>query len=193
MLDEIEKAHPEVFNILLQVFDEGHLRDAKGRLANFKNTIIIMTSNIGSEEIERSKIGFGEKREISLKEKIEERLKDYFRPEFLNRIDEIIIFKPLGQKEMEKILEIQFEKIKKRLEEKRIFISLTDKAKKYLAKKGYDPNFGARPLKRAIQKYIQDPLSLALLKGEFMEGDRILADWKTEERLEFTKMEERAD
>ena len=187
LLDEIEKAHPEVFNILLQVFDEGHLRDAKGRLANFKNTIIIMTSNIGSEEIERSKIGFGEKREISLKEKIEERLKDYFRPEFLNRIDEIIIFKPLGQKEMEKILEIQFEKIKKRLEEKRIFISLTDKAKKYLAKKGYDPNFGARPLKRVLQNLLLNPLSLMIVEGKIKEGDEVLVDEK-EGKLVFEKL-----
>jgi len=187
LLDEIEKAHPEVFNILLQVFDEGHLRDAKGRLANFKNTIIIMTSNIGSEEIERSKIGFGEKREISLKEKIEERLKDYFRPEFLNRIDEIIIFKPLGQKEMEKILEIQFEKIKKRLEEKRIFISLTDKAKKYLAKKGYDPNFGARPLKRVLQNLLLNPLSLMIVEGKVKEGDEVLVDEK-EGKLVFEKL-----
>ena len=187
LLDEIEKAHPEVFNILLQVFDEGHLRDAKGRLANFKNTIIIMTSNIGSEEIERSKIGFGEKREISLKEKIEERLKDYFRPEFLNRIDEIIIFKPLGQKEMEKILEIQFEKIKKRLEEKRIFISLTDKAKKYLAKKGYDPNFGARPLKRVLQNLLLNPLSLMIVEGKIKEGDEVLVDEK-EGKIVFEKL-----
>ncbi len=186
LLDEIEKAHPEVFNILLQVFDEGHLRDAKGRLANFKNTIIIMTSNIGSEEIERSKIGFGEKREVSLKEKIEERLKDYFRPEFLNRIDEIIIFKPLGQKEMEKILEIQFEKIKKRLEERRIFISLTDKAKKHLAKKGYDSNFGARPLKRVLQNLLLNPLSLMIVQGKVKEGDEILVDEK-EGKLVFEK------
>ena len=189
LFDEIEKAHPEVFNVLLQILDDGRLTDGHGRTIDFKNTIIIMTSNIGSQLI----IDSHKNDKVLSEDSIHDILKKYFKPEFLNRIDDIITFNFLDQSMIKEIVTIQIKKFNKLLEEKKIKLELTDKAKEFLAWQGYDPDFGARPLKRAIQKYIQDPLSLALLKGEFMEGDRILADWKTEERLEFTKMEERAD
>ncbi|MHA1785637.1 MAG: ATP-dependent chaperone ClpB [Candidatus Helarchaeota archaeon] len=189
LFDEIEKAHPEVFNVLLQILDDGRLTDGHGRTIDFKNTIIIMTSNIGSQLI----IDSHKNDKVLSEDSIHDILKKYFKPEFLNRIDDIITFNFLDQSMIKEIVTIQIKKFNKLLEEKKIKLELTDKAKEFLAWQGYDPDFGARPLKRAIQKYIQDPLSLALLKGEFMEGDRILADWKTEERLEFTKMEEIPD
>jgi len=187
LFDEIEKAHPDVFNILLQVFDEGRLTDAKGRSANFKNTILIMTSNIGSEEIAQAQeIGFERKdkqvkKTISreeLKNRINEKLKDYFKPEFLNRLDEIIIFNYLTQEDIEKIVDLQLSLIKKRLEDKEIKINITPEAKKYLAKTGFDPNFGARPLKRTIQHLILDNLAQKIIEGEIKNGDRIKIDEK---------------
>jgi len=187
LFDEIEKAHPDVFNILLQVFDEGRLTDAKGRVVNFKNTILIMTSNIGSEEITRAgEFGFREEgktkseREtrLEVEEKIKEKLKEYFKPEFLNRIDEIIIFNFLSQKDIEKIVEFQIKRIQKRLEERKIKISVTSKAKRYLAKAGFDPNLGARPLKRTIQHLVLDPLAQQIVEGRIREGDRVKVDEK---------------
>jgi len=187
LFDEIEKAHPDVFNILLQVFDEGRLTDAKGRTANFKNTILIMTSNIGSEEIAQAQeIGFEKKdmkvkKTISrdeLKNRINEKLKDYFKPEFLNRLDEIIIFNYLSQEDIEKIVDLQLSLIQKRLEDKRIKINVTPEAKKYLAKSGFDPNFGARPLKRTIQHSILDSLAQKIIEGEIKEGDKAKIDEK---------------
>jgi len=183
LLDEIEKAHPEVFNILLQIFEDGRLTDAKGRIASFKNSILIMTSNVGSQYI--SKMGslgfFGEKEEKekkTLKEKVTEALKGRFRPEFLNRIDEIIIFNYLGKKEIRKIVDLELQKVSKRLETKKIKIQFSEKTKKFLADKGFDPNLGARPLKRVIQKEILDPLSLKIIGGEVVEGERVVVDLK---------------
>ena len=185
LFDEIEKAHPDVFNILLQVFDEGRLTDAKGRVANFKNTILIMTSNIGSEEIARAQeIGFEKKnnkvkKTISreeLKSRINEKLKEYFKPEFLNRLDEIIIFNYLSQENIEKILDLQLLKVQERLGEKGIKIHMTPQAKKYLAKVGFNPNFGARPLKRTIQHLILDLLAQKIIEGEIEEGTRVKID-----------------
>lgn len=185
LFDEIEKAHPDVFNILLQVFDEGRLTDAKGRTANFKNTILIMTSNIGSDEIARAQeIGFGKREKKSeqkrvkdkVREKIEDKLKDYFKPEFLNRLDEVIIFNYLSQRDIEKIVDLQLIQIQKRLKEKKIKINMTKRAKKYLSKVGFDPNFGARPLKRTIQNLVLNPLSQLIIEGKVKENDEVKVD-----------------
>ena len=181
LLDEVEKAHPEVFNILLQILEDGRLTDAKGRTASFKNSILIMTSNLGSQYI--SKMGslgfFGEKEEkekTSLKEKVMEALKERLRPEFLNRIDEIIIFNYLGKKEIRKIVDLELAKVASRLKNKGIKIQFSENAKQVLAKKGFSPNFGARPLKRIIQKLVLDPLSLKIVVGEVVEGGNVRID-----------------
>jgi ATP-dependent Clp protease ATP-binding subunit ClpA len=181
LLDEIEKAHPEVFNILLQILEDGRLTDAKGRVASFKNAILIMTSNIGSEHIaEMSSLGFlGEGKETerqSLKEKVMEALKESFRPEFLNRVDEIIIFNYLGKLEIRKIVELELEKVAGRLKNKKIKIKVSEKAKALLAERGFDPNLGARPLKRVIQREVLNPLSLKIVTGLVKENDEILVD-----------------
>ncbi len=173
LLDEVEKAHPEVFNVLLQVLDSGHLTDAKGRKVNFKNTIIIMTSNIGAEHIDRmSSFGFskdhGEQAQyVQAKDKVMESLKNYFRPEFLNRLDEIIIFDILSPQTIRNIVEMQVEEVKKRLAGKDIALSVTHDVYDYLAKEGYDPKFGARPLKRIIQSKILTPVA-SMMVGEGM-------------------------
>jgi ATP-dependent Clp protease ATP-binding subunit ClpB len=182
LFDEIEKAHPEVFNILLQVLDNGRLTDGKGRTVNFKNTIIIMTSNVGSEYARQmASLGFSSspvhqdiKDREAFKEKIMEALREKFRPEFLNRIDEIIIFNPLSPKDIEKIVDIQLKKIAKRLEARNITLKITPQAKRLLAKDGYDPDFGARPLKRLIEKLILDPLAEKTVAGTIREGDKVL-------------------
>ena len=153
LFDEIEKAHHDVFNILLQVLDDGRLTDGQGRVVDFKNTVVIMTSNIAEKD-----------------------LRTHFRPEFLNRVDDIIIFRSLSEKEIEKIVEIQIAHLQKILAERKITLHLTPKAKQILAKQGYDPIYGARPLKRAIQKHLQDPLSMKILEGEFHEGETVTAD-----------------
>ncbi len=180
LFDEIEKAHPEVFNLLLQVLEEGKLTDAKGRVTSFKNSIIIMTSNIGSEFISQmGALGFvvgKEQEKQNLKNKIFEALKEHFRPEFLNRIDEIIIFNHLTKEDVQKIVDLELEKVASRLKERDIKITLTDPAKKFLAEKGFDPNLGARPLKRAIQKYVLDPLALHIVMGNIKDGDSVLAE-----------------
>ena len=178
LFDEIEKAHPEVFNILLQILDDGRLTDAKGRLVNFKNTIIIMTSNLGSDIIiEEFNKARKEKKKVDmkkLKEKVLEVLKARFRPEFLNRFDEIIVFEALSQEDIAKIIDLQIQKINNRLKEKNISLRLTDKAKKFLAEKGYDPAYGARPLKRAIQKYVLDKLALLMIEGKIKSGEVVV-------------------
>jgi ATP-dependent Clp protease ATP-binding subunit ClpA len=180
LLDEIEKAHPEVFNMLLQILEDGRLTDAKGRQASFKNAILIMTSNIGSEYIAKmGQLGFvsEEKSEIkSLKDKVLEALREHFKPEFLNRIDEIIIYNYLGKAEIKKIVELELSKVQKRLENKGIELKITDGAKDTLAEKGFDPNLGARPLKRVIQREVLDPLSLKIVSGEVREGDKVIVD-----------------
>ncbi len=180
LFDEIEKAHPEVFNLLLQILDDGRLTDAKGRVVSFKNTIIIMTSNLGSEYISKmAPLGFSAKKEKTTedhKEKIMEILKEHFRPEFLNRIDEIIIFNYLGPQEIRQIVELELRKVAERLEKKGIKIKVTKAAKELLAKKGYDPNLGARPLKRTIQKLVLDPLAFKIVSGEVKEGEAVTVD-----------------
>jgi ATP-dependent Clp protease ATP-binding subunit ClpB len=172
LMDEIEKAHSEVFNILLQILDDGRLTDGHGRTVDFKNTVVIMTSNIGSQWI----MDLGEKDYEEMKRRVMDAVKAHFKPEFLNRIDELIIFHGLGLEEIKAIVEIQVKKLQQRLLERRIQLKLTDKAKEWLAKEGFDPAYGARPLKRVIQKEIQDQLALKILEGKFKEGDIITAD-----------------
>ena len=181
LLDEIEKAHPEVFNILLQIFEDGRLTDSKGRMVSFKNTIIIMTSNVGSDYINKmSSIGFNTKEDVaereSMKDKIMNSLKDQFRPEFLNRIDEVVIFNYLKKEEIKKIVDLELSKVEKRLTAKEIKIVISEKAKELLVKEGFDPNLGARPLKRVIQRLILDPLSVKIVSDEIREGSRVLID-----------------
>lgn len=181
LFDEIEKAHPEVFNILLQVLDNGRLTDSKGKIVNFKNTIIILTSNAGSElGKEISRIGFSssdedeiEEREEDYRARVKESLKESFRPEFLNRLDDIVIFKSLTKKDLMKIVDIQLESVRERLEERGIKMSVNASAKKYLAENGFDPEFGARPLKRLIQKVVLDKLADKIIRGEMKDGGKI--------------------
>jgi ATP-dependent Clp protease ATP-binding subunit ClpB len=172
LMDEIEKAHPEVFNILLQILDDGRLTDGHGRTVDFKNTVVIMTSNIGSQWI----MDLGEKDYEEMKRRVMDAVRAHFKPEFLNRIDELIIFHGLGLEEIKAIIEIQVKKLQQRLLERQIQLQLTEKAKEWLAKEGFDPAYGARPLKRVIQKEIQDQLALKILEGKFKEGDTITAD-----------------
>ncbi|MGZ3523964.1 MAG: AAA family ATPase, partial [Thermodesulfobacteriota bacterium] len=172
LMDEIEKAHPEVFNILLQILDDGRLTDGHGRTVDFKNTVVIMTSNIGSQWI----MDLGEKDYEEMRRRVMDAVRAHFKPEFLNRVDELVIFHGLGLKEIKAIVDIQVKKLEQRLLEKRIQLNMTEKAKEWLAKEGFDPAYGARPLKRVIQKEIQDKLALMLLEGKFKEGDSIIAD-----------------
>ncbi|MAF42747.1 MAG: type VI secretion system ATPase TssH [Parcubacteria group bacterium] len=181
LLDEIEKANPEVFNILLQILEDGRLTDAKGRIASFKNAILIMTSNIGSEYIAKmGSLGFlgGKEEQVrgDLREKVMEVLKEQFRPEFLNRIDEIIIFNHLGKPEIKKIVELELKKVVDRLLTKKVEIKVSSGAKDFLAERGFDRNLGARPLKRVIQKMVLDPLALKIVRGEVQEGENIMVD-----------------
>lgn len=193
LFDEIEKASPEIFNILLQILEEGRLTDAQGRQVDFKNTVIIMTSNLGARMISSNvSIGFGNTTDEGctyedIKQKVMEEVRRVFVPEFLNRIDELIVFKPLKQEEIEKIVDLMMKETVKRLVEQSITIELTPEARSKIAKEGYDPNFGARPLRRAIQRMVEDPISDLILKGTFKEGDRILIGVE-EEILRFDKM-----
>ncbi len=172
LLDEIEKAHPDVFNVLLQVLDDGRLTDGQGRTVDFRNTVLIMTSNLGSQIImEMADRPFEEVREAVMQV-----LREHFRPEFLNRVDEVIVFKPLTREQLEAIVDIQLQGLVRRLGERKIELLVTPEAKRVLAEKGWDPVYGARPLKRTIQRLIQDPLSMTLLEGRFRDGDRIVVD-----------------
>jgi ATP-dependent Clp protease ATP-binding subunit ClpB len=175
LFDEIEKAHPDVFNVLLQIMDDGRLTDGKGRVVDFKNTIIIMTSNLGSSYLQAENLRTPEDFEKAT-EQVTETLHGHFRPEFLNRVDDIIIFRPLGKEQLVKIVELRLEDLRRLLANRKISIELTDGAKELLFTQGYDPDFGARPLKRAIQKLIQDPLALKILDGEILHGDHIVVD-----------------
>jgi len=172
LMDEIEKAHSEVFNILLQILDDGRLTDGHGRTVDFKNTVVIMTSNIGSQWI----VDLGEKDYEEMRRRVMDAVKVHFKPEFLNRIDELIIFHSLGLEQIKAIVEIQVKKLEQRLLERRIQLKMTEKAKEWLAQEGFDPAYGARPLKRVIQKEIQDKLAMKILEGKFKEGSTITAD-----------------
>ena len=188
LLDEIEKAHPDVFNILLQVLDDGRLTDSKGRTVDFRNTIVIMTSNVGASALKRNKyVGFNIQDEGSdykdMKSKVLEELKKAFRPEFLNRIDEMIVFHALEKKHIEEIVHLMINQLVKRLDEQDIHVELSEPAIEKIAKEGYDPEYGARPLRRAIQKHVEDQLSEELLKGTIKKGQRILVDVENGEFL----------
>jgi ATP-dependent Clp protease ATP-binding subunit ClpC len=188
LFDEIEKAHPEVFNILLQVLDNGRLTDAKGRVVNFKNTVIILTSNIGAQFIDRMEhIGFSSSRDdqgkqyLFAKEKVMQSLKDYFRPEFLNRLDDIIVFDILKPEVIRKIVDIQIEEVRKRLAEKEITLTLSEAALSYLAKEGYNPQYGARPLRRIIQTKILNHVAHLMISKGLLSGGTIMVDVKNDE------------
>ncbi|WP_029521351.1 AAA family ATPase [Persephonella sp. IF05-L8] len=200
LLDEIEKAHPRVFDLFLQVLDDGRLTDSQGRTVNFRNTIIIMTSNIGSQYLTLIPFDADEQtieKEFEIaKEKVLEEVKNYFRPEFLNRLDEILVFKPLFKKELLQIVDLMLRNLNKRLIERNIQIEATDKAKELIAKLGYDPVYGARPLRRAIQKYVETPLSEKILKGEVKPGDTVIIDEENGElvfRVKEEKQEEKQE
>lgn len=194
LFDEIEKAHPEVWNSLLQILDDGRLTDGQGRVVDFRNTVLIMTSNLGTEFVTRSgTLGFRpsgapEDRRAE-QEKIEKALRDTFRPEFLNRIDEIIIFSPLSMDDMVKIVDLQMGYVQERLAEHGLSVELSPDARSWLADEGYDPAFGARPLQRAITKHVESPLSIRILKGEFTDGDMVMVDYDEEEGIVFRGLE----
>jgi len=191
LLDEIEKAHPDVFNILLQIFDDGHLTDAKGRRVDFRNSIIVMTSNVGAELIRKgTTIGFAsrsnetksrEQAYEKMKENLLNELKKTFRPEFLNRLDEIIVFHELTEEHLRHIVELMVKDLQQRMMERKLDIVLTEEAKPWLAKTGYDPLYGARPLRRAIERYVENPLSSKVLGGEFNDGDTVVVDLEDEQ------------
>ncbi|HKJ27590.1 MAG TPA: AAA family ATPase [Anaerolineales bacterium] len=196
LFDEIEKAHPEVWNALLQILDDGRLTDGQGRVVNFRNTVLIMTSNLGTEFVRKSgSLGFlqpsanGEDREAH--KKIEKALKDTFRPEFLNRIDEIITFSQLSVDDMKEIVDLQMKEIRERVTDQGLVIELTEDARVWLAEKGYDPDFGARPLKRALQKFVESPLSIKILQGEFQSGDTVTAGVNEDEEGMIFSLKER--
>jgi ATP-dependent Clp protease ATP-binding subunit ClpB len=170
LLDEIEKAHPEVFNVLLQILDDGRLTDGQGRTVDFSNTVVIMTSNVGSQWIDE----FGGKDDDKMREMVTNALRSQFRPEFLNRIDEIMIFNSLRIEEIKQIVDIQLGYLNRLLAERKITVTIDDAAKEHLATVGYDPVYGARPLKRAIQREIQNPLATELLSGNISEGSEVL-------------------
>jgi ATP-dependent Clp protease ATP-binding subunit ClpB len=171
LLDEIEKAHTDVFNVLLQVLDDGRLTDGQGRTVDFRNTIVIMTSNLGAAVFQDRSLSPEHRRERVMAE-----VHAHFRPEFVNRIDEVVVFDALTREDIVRIVEIQLRGLEQRLADRKLTLELTGEAKTYLANAGYDPNFGARPLKRLIQREIQDPLALMLLSGEVRDGDTVVAD-----------------
>ena len=174
LFDEIEKAHPDVFNILLQVLDDGRLTDGQGRTVDFRNTVIIMTSNVGSHQIAAG----------APIERVMDELRRTFRPEFLNRIDEIVAFHQLGRGELDRIVEIQIDRFRKLLRDRDLDIELSPEARTFLADKGYDPTYGARPLKRAIMRYLQDPLAKLIIGGTFQPGDIIVVEREADQGKE---------
>ena len=186
LFDEIEKAHHDVFNVLLQMLDEGRLTDGQGRTVDFRNTVLIMTSNLGSDVIQAGMAG-RETSSESTRTEVMEALRENFRPEFLNRVDEIVIFEPLKRTDLGRIVDIQLARMRKLLQDRKLDLELTDAARAFLAERGYDPVYGARPLKRAIQRYLQDPLAMRLLSGDFKPGDTIQAD-AGKDGLEFAKV-----
>jgi ATP-dependent Clp protease ATP-binding subunit ClpC len=183
LFDEVEKAHPDVFNIMLQILDEGHITDSLGRKVDFRNTVIIMTSNIGSRQLKDfgTGVGFATSNKISnsdseSKQVIESALKKFFSPEFLNRVDDVIVFNSLEKPDIIKILDIQIKKMLKRIEDLGYTVKLSDEAKEFIADHGFDSKFGARPLYRAMQKYLEDPLAEEILKGEIVEGTSVTVE-----------------
>jgi ATP-dependent Clp protease ATP-binding subunit ClpB len=184
LLDEIEKAHPDVFNVLLQVLDDGRLTDGQGRTVDFRNTVIIMTSNLGSQAIQE--LG-GEANYAAMKGAVLQVVSQHFRPEFINRVDEIVVFHPLGREQIRAIVDIQLARLRKRLAERDIQLTLDEAARDRLGEAGFDPVYGARPLKRAIQTQIENPLAQRILQGNFTAGDRVVVKAGKREGLVFEK------
>lgn len=196
LFDEIEKAHPEVWNALLQILDDGRLTDGQGQVVDFRNTVLIMTSNLGTEFVRQGgTLGFlrdaGNDEDRVQHEKIDKALKTTFRPEFLNRIDEIIMFSPLSIEQMYEIVDLQMKEVSERLSEHGLGVQITDAARKWLAEVGFEPTFGARPLRRALQKHVESPLSISVLAGQFQKGDTVIVDMDEENKQPvFRKAEE---
>jgi ATP-dependent Clp protease ATP-binding subunit ClpB len=174
LLDEVEKAHPDVFNILLQLLDDGRLTDSKGRTVDFKNTIVIMTSNIGSHLILEARMNLLEGSREVMREQVMRELQSHFRPEFLNRVDDIVFFEALSPSQLHAIVDIQLSRLQGLLTQRNISLELTDEAKDLLASQGYDSVYGARPLRRVIRRMIENPLSTQLLEGRFADGDQVV-------------------
>jgi len=188
LFDEIEKAHPDVFNVLLQILEDGRLTDGKGRTVDFRNTVLVMTSNVGSSAIYELA---GNDPEAARKEAMEA-LRAAFRPEFINRIDEIVIFNPLGKEQLGKIVGMLLKSVEKLLAERQITLELTPAAEELILREGYDPAYGARPLRRTIQRMIQDPLALQILEGKVLPGQRIRVDRDSSgEKMQFTVVQEK--
>jgi ATP-dependent Clp protease ATP-binding subunit ClpB len=177
LFDEIEKAHPDVFNALLQILEDGRMTDGQGRTVDFKNTVIIMTSNLGSQYI----LDLGASNRREMEQRVNAALREAFKPEFLNRVDEIIVFNNLGREQIKSIVDIQLNRLRQNLAARKMSLEISERAKALLADKGYDPVYGARPLKRTIQRLIQDPLAVKILAGEFKEGDQVHVDADGEE------------
>ncbi len=197
LFDEVEKAHPEAFNMLLQIMEDGHLSDAKGKRVDFRNATLILTSNVGADLINReTSLGFNIARDEAegeaerydqMKDKVMSELKRTFRPEFLNRVDGTMVFHALNREEIKQIVDLELDKVRERLVEQQVTLEVTEEAKGYLADEGYNPHFGARPLRRVIQSNIEDVLSESILAGTFQEGDTVLADYEDGEiNLEVT-------
>jgi ATP-dependent Clp protease ATP-binding subunit ClpB len=177
LFDEIEKAHPDVFNALLQILDDGRLTDGHGRVVDFRNTVIVMTSNVGSQHL-RELAGMSA---ATVEERVMEALRRTFRPEFLNRVDDILVFRRLGRPELEEIVDIQLRRFRQRLGERGLTLELSPAARRFLCDQGFDPEYGARPLKRAVQRYLTDPLARRIIGGEFRSGSKVLAEVAGEE------------
>jgi len=199
LFDEIEKAHPDVFNMLLQILDDGHLTDAKGRTVDFKNTLLIMTSNIGSKVIEKGGGGLGfeysdnqaESSYNRIRSLVNEELKQYFRPEFLNRLDEIIVFRQLTKNEVKQIADIMLQEVSARLAERTIILKVSDRFKQRVVEEGYSPSYGARPLRRAIMRLLEDSLAEAMLSGQIKDGDAAMVDVGDDGQVKVVKSEQR--
>jgi len=172
LLDEVEKAHPDVFNVLLQVFDDGRLTDGHGRTVNFANTVLIMTSNIGSDEIQK----MAREEHEAIKHAVQQQLSEHFRPEFLNRIDETVVFRVLSREQIQAIVHVQLQALRQRLAEQELLLEVTEGAEEFLGNIGYDPEYGARPLRRALRIYLENPLAQALLEGQFAPGQTVQVD-----------------
>jgi ATP-dependent Clp protease ATP-binding subunit ClpB len=183
-MDEVEKAHPDVFNILLQVLDDGRITDSQGRTVDFRNTVIVMTSNIGSDHI--LDVSGDDSRYGEMRKRVVNALRKHFRPEFLNRIDDLIIFHALSRSELSLIVGLQIRRIQAMLSDQKIFLEVTPAAQDFIAAVGYDPTYGARPLKRAIQRQLQNPIATKILENTFTEGDTILID-VVDKAIEFSK------
>jgi ATP-dependent Clp protease ATP-binding subunit ClpB len=186
LFDEIEKAHTDVFNLFLQILDAGRLTDSQGRTVDFRNTVIIMTSNIGSQYILENAGGDWD----AVASVVLGEMRRYFRPEFMNRVDDVIVFRPLTKPQLRRIVELQLDRLRELLAERRIALEITESAEDLVAEAGYDPAFGARPLKRAIQRLIQNPLALRILEGEFDDGDTIHIERNADNELVFTRVEQ---